>query len=142
MPSTSTAARFAATYALMRAAADLSDHWIQTDRQARHKAAPGPEGHRALAGHIATYVGTQAAALYAGNRLLGLGLKPSRTAAALVISSATHYFIDRRWPVKRLADATGKSSFYELGGPLGGGYLLDQAAHHAAETIAAAVASR
>lgn len=136
------AARFAATYALMRAAADLADHWIQSDFQARHKAAPSPAGHRTLAGHIATYVGTQAAALYAGNRLLGLGLKPSRMAAALAISGATHYLIDRRWPVKRLAEATGKSSFYELGGPLGGAYRLDQAAHHAAETIAAAVAAR
>lgn len=135
-------ARFAATYALMRTAADLADHWIQTDRQARHKAAPGTEGHRALAGHITTYVGTQAVALYAGNRALDLGLKPSRMAAALAISGATHYLIDRRWPISRAAEVTGKSAFYDLGGPLGGAYLLDQAAHHTVETIAAAIAAR
>lgn len=90
----------------------------------------------------ATYVGTQAAALYAGNRTLDLGLKPSRIAAALAISGTTHYLIDRRWPVKRLADATGKTNFYELGGPLGGAYRLDQAAHHTAEAVAAIVAAR
>lgn len=136
------AAKFAATYALMRAAADLADHWIQTDHQARHKAKPGTEGHHALAAHVATYTATQGAALLVGNRLLGLGLRPRSMAAALAISSATHYLIDRRWPVQRLATATGKTAFHDLGGPLGGAYLLDQAAHHAAETVAAAVAAR
>ena len=66
-------------------------------------------------------------------------MSPTSTATRF---AATHYLIDRRWPVKRLADATGKSTFYGLGGPLGGAYRLDQAAHHTAETIAAVVAAR
>ncbi|MBN3928941.1 transcriptional regulator [Streptomyces verrucosisporus] len=133
---------FPAAYALLRASADLADHWVQTHHQACRKAEPGPAGHRALAGHVATYVATQAAALTAGNRLLGLGLSGRGMAAALAVSGATHYLIDRRWPVKRLAEATGKSEFYELGGPLGGAYRLDQAAHHTAEAIAAILAAR
>lgn len=62
--------------------------------------------------------------------------------AALALSAGTHYLIDRRWPVRRAAEATGKGAFYELGGPLGGAYLLDQATHHLAEGIAAYVAVR
>lgn len=133
---------FPAVYALLRVAADVADHWVQSDHQAQHKAKPGREGHLALAGHVASYVGTQAAALVVGNHVLGLGLRPRSMAAALALSGATHYLIDRRWPVRRVAEATGKGSFYELGGPLGGAYLLDQATHHLVEGFAAYVAVR
>jgi hypothetical protein len=133
---------YPAVYALLRIAADLGDHWIQTDYQAQHKAKPGIEGHAALAGHVASYVATQGAALLAGNRLLGLGLRPRSIAAALALSGATHYLIDRRRPVQRIAEATGKGNFYNLGGPLGGAYLLDQATHHLAEGLAAFLAVR
>ncbi|MEU1674831.1 transcriptional regulator [Streptomyces roseifaciens] len=135
-------AAYPAVYALFRAAADLGDHWVQSDHQARHKALPGAEGHRALAGHVASYVATQAAALVIGNRLLGLGLRPRHMAAALAFSGATHYFLDRRWPVRRMAEITGKGGFYDLGGPLGGAYALDQAGHHLAEAVAAYLAVR
>lgn len=135
-------AAYPAAYALLRVAADVADHWVQTDHQAQHKAKPGREGHAALARHVASYTATQAAALLVGNRLLGLGLRPRSMAAALALSGATHYVIDRRWPVRRTAEATGKGRFYELGGPLGGAYLLDQATHHLAEAVAAYVAVR
>jgi hypothetical protein len=135
-------AAFPAVYALLRASADVADHWIQTDHQARRKAEPGAAGHRALAGHVASYVAAQAAALTAGNRLLNLGLSGRGMAAALAVSGTTHYLIDRRWPVRKLAEATGKTRFYELGGPLGGAYRLDQAAHHTAEAVAAILAAR
>lgn len=135
-------ATFPAVYALLRVAADVADHWVQSDHQAQHKAKPGAEGHRALAGHVATYTATQAAALLVGNRALGLGLRGRSMAAALALSSATHYVIDRRWPVRKTAEATGKGAFYKLGGPLGGAYLLDQAAHHLAEATAAIIAAR
>lgn len=136
------ATAYPAVYALLRVAADVADHWVQSDHQAQHKAKPGREGHVALAGHVASYTATQAAALLAGNRLLGLGLRPRAMVAALALSAGTHYLIDRRWPVRRAAEATGKGAFYELGGPLGGAYLLDQATHHLAEGIAAYVAVR
>ncbi|WP_335939946.1 transcriptional regulator [Streptomyces sp. PTD5-9] len=136
------AAAFPAVYALLRVAADVADHWVQSDHQAQHKAKPGVAGHKALAGHVASYTATQAAALLVGNRVLGLGLRPRSMAAALALSGATHYLIDRRWPVRKAAEATGKGSFYELGGPLGGAYLLDQATHHLVEGFAAYVAVR
>lgn len=133
---------YPAVYALLRSAADVADHFVQTDYQATHKANPGVEGHRALAGHVASYAATQALFLAAGNRLLGLGLRPRHMAAGIAFSGITHYVLDRRWPVRRLAELTGKSNFYNLGGPLGGAYILDQASHHLAEVIAAYFAVR
>lgn len=84
---TGAAARFAAAYALLRAAADLADHWVQSDRDAQAKAATDQypvttiseatgiktvhrtrEGRRACAWHVATYTATQAAALTIGDR--------------------------------------------------------------------------
>jgi hypothetical protein len=138
----SRAARFSAAYALFRIAADVADHWIQTDHQAQHKAKPGLEGHRALAGHVASYTVTQALVLLAGNRALGLGLRGRSMACALALSGATHYVIDRRWPVQKAANATKKMPFYEMGGPLGGAYLMDQSAHHLMEGVAAYMATR
>lgn len=159
-----TAGNAAAVYAAMRTAAHVADHWAQTGHQAMHKADPGLAGHRAMAGHIASYAGSQAVALVAANALLGMKLKPSRMAAAVVVSAATHWLIDRRWPVRKLAEALGKTGckrnntcadpehapdgsecdggFHGLGGPLGGAYILDQSAHHLMEAVAAVIAAR
>jgi hypothetical protein len=161
---TSRAAKAAATYGAMRTAAHVADHWFQTGHQAAHKADAGLAGHRAMAGHIASYAGAQAVALVAVNRLLDIGLKPSRIAAAVGISAATHWLIDRRWPVRKAAEALGKTGckqdgrciepehapdgsdcdggFHALGGPLGGAYILDQSAHHLMELVASVVAAR
>ncbi|WP_432158823.1 transcriptional regulator [Streptomyces sp. bgisy153] len=142
------ATRFAATYALLRMAADLGDHWIQSDHQAVTKGQHDENedqssraGRIACTAHVATYTATQAAVLYAGSRMLGLRLKPGRVAAALALSAGTHWWADRRIHLKALADATGKARFYALGGPLGGAYALDQAFHHAVETAAALIAA-
>ncbi|OIJ95426.1 hypothetical protein [Streptomyces colonosanans] len=142
------ATRFAAAYALMRMAADVGDHWIQSDHQAvtkgQHDENEGQSsraGRIACTAHVATYTATQAAVLYAGSRVLGLRLKPARVAAALALSASTHWWADRRIHLKAVADATGKGNFYNLGGPLGGAYALDQAFHHAVETVAAAIAA-
>lgn len=138
----SKAGNAAAAYAALRTAAAVADHWVQTSHQAAHKADEGLDGHKAMAGHIASYAGAQAVALAAANHLLGMKLRPSRMAAAVAFSAATHWFIDRRWPVRRLCDATGKRGFHDLGGPLGGAYVLDQSAHHLMEAVAAVVAAR
>ncbi|MFM9681664.1 transcriptional regulator [Streptomyces brasiliscabiei] len=142
------ATRFATAYALLRMAADLGDHWIQSDHQAvtkgQHDENEGQSsraGRIACTAHVATYTATQAAVLYAGSRALGLRLKPGRVAAALALSAGTHWWADRRIHLKAVADATGKGNFYTLGGPLGGNYALDQAFHHAVETVAAAIAA-
>lgn len=137
----SKAGNAAAAYAAMRTAAHVADHWFQTSHQAAHKADEGLAGHRAMAGHIASYAGAQAVALVAADKLLGMNLRPSRIAAAVAFSAATHWFIDRRWPVRRLCDATGKRGFHDLGGPLGGAYILDQSAHHLMEAVASVVAA-
>jgi hypothetical protein len=143
----------AAVYALLRGAADVADHWIQTDYQATTKGQHGKpdtaegrtqtaEGRAACARHVAAYVTLQGAALLAGDRLLELGLRRRRIVAALAISAATHYVADRREPLRRLADKTGKGNFWKLAPPLGGAYALDQAWHHGAELIAAVAAAR
>ncbi|TVZ90458.1 transcriptional regulator [Streptomyces sp. BK340] len=142
------AIRFATAYALMRMAADLGDHWIQSDHQAVTKGEHDEnEGQSSRAGriactaHVATYTATQAVALFAGSRAIGLRLKPSRVADALALSAATHWWADRRIHLKAIADATGKGNFYTLGGPMGGSYALDQAFHHTVETVAAVIAA-
>lgn len=161
---TSMAAKAAGAYLAMRTAAHVADHWLQSGHQAMHKADAGLAGHRAMSGHVASYAGAQAVALVAVNRALDMGLKPSRIAAAIALSGATHWFIDRRWPVRKAAEALGKTGckrggqcadpehapdgsecnggFHGLGGPLGGAYILDQSAHHLVEALASVLAAR
>ncbi|RAJ42818.1 hypothetical protein K353_02495 [Kitasatospora sp. SolWspMP-SS2h] len=143
------AARFAAAYALLRAAADVADHWVQSDHQATTKGQhdhnegqSSTAGRAACAAHVATYTATQAAALLAGSRLLGVRLRPGPLAAGLALSAVTHYIADRREPLRRLADATGKANFVRLTDHgMNGAYALDQAWHHAFETAAALIVS-
>ena len=139
---TSRAAQAAVVYAALRTAAHVADHWGQTSHQAMHKADPGIKGHVAMAGHVASYAASQAAALVVVNKVLDVGLSPRGIAAAVAFSAATHWFIDRRWPVRKLAEAMDKEGFHQMGGPLGGAYILDQSAHHLMEGIAAVVATR
>lgn len=156
MTETVPAARFAAAYALLRAAAAVGDHWIQTDYQAVTKGqyddVPGQSsrvGRRACATHVATYTATQALALAVGGRVLGIRWSPVRFAAALALASGTHLVADRRRPLEKLADAVGNSGFYRLGAPrpghddnpsIGtGAYALDAAWHHGWEAAAALI---
>lgn len=138
----SKAGNAAAAYAAMRAAAGIGDFWLQTGHQAAHKADAGWKGRLVVARHAASYAAVQGVALVAASKLLGVDLKPSRIAAAVAFSGITHGFIDRRWPVRKLAAATGKTGFHDLGGPLGGAFHLDQSAHHALEAVAAVIAAR
>jgi len=136
---TSRAARFGTVFAALYAAHQVADHWIQTDRQAATKGAPGWSGRAACARHVASYTAAAAVALAAAEKATGAGIRPGRAAAGLAVSAATHYMIDRRTPLRRLAEVTGHGKFYRLGTPrpgrddnpcLGtGGYALDQAAH-------------
>ncbi|MFB7904850.1 hypothetical protein ACFC1T_00275 [Kitasatospora sp. NPDC056076] len=139
---TSRAARFAAAYALLRGSADIADHWIQSDHQATTKGQDGAAGRWACAAHVASYTAVQGAVLLGGARLLGLRLRPGPVAAALALSAASHYVADRRAPLRRVADATGKGAFVRMADHgLNGAYLLDQAWHHAFETCAALIVS-
>jgi hypothetical protein len=157
-------AKFAAVYALLRAAADVADHWLQSDYCAQVKGATdkapvsyvnekteettvnGTRGGRlACAWHVATYTATQGLALVAGSRAIGLRLHPGAVTGALAISATTHYIADRRVPngvLERLAAATHNSRFYKLADfGMNGSYCLDQAWHHGFETLAAIVAA-
>jgi len=141
-------ARFAAVGFLLTAAHELADHWVQIDAQAVAKGRPGREGAVACAKHVATYTATQGAALYAGQRFLGLRLTPGRAAAALAVSAVTHYIADRQgghWRdehprgVARLAAATGHAGWLQR--DPNAGYLLDQSWHKAWIAVAALVAA-
>jgi Protein of unknown function (DUF3307) len=136
-------ASFAAVSAALSAAHEAGDLWLQRDTDAQRKGNDSPEGQRACAIHVGTYVAAQAAALAATAAVTGLRIRPRRLTAGLLLSTVSHYIIDRRAPLKRLADAMqprfGKGDFYRLGAPregrddnpgLGtGAYVLDQAAH-------------
>lgn len=100
---TSPAARFAGTFAVLFAAHQVADHWIQTDHQAISKGADGWAGRRACAAHVATYTLTAAAALAATNQAARLDISPGRAMAALALSAVTHYVVDRRTPLRKIA---------------------------------------
>lgn len=134
-------ARFAAVLATTWAAHNVGDHIVQTDHQAAGKATSGAAGWRAMAGHVSSYHAVQLAALLLADRLLGLRLRPTRVAAALVVSAGTHALPDRRWPVRRVLQRTGSPGFADLQAPLNGPYLADQALHHGALWVAALIAS-
>ncbi|MFI9588265.1 hypothetical protein ACIHCQ_42270 [Streptomyces sp. NPDC052236] len=158
------ATNFTVAYALLRAAADVADHWVQSDYCAQAKGATDKapvtttdekteaetvngtkEGRRACAWHCATYTATQGLVLVAGSRAVGIRLHPGAVAGALAVSGITHYIADRRVPdgvLHRLAKATGKERFFKLADHgMNGAYALDQAWHHGAETVAALIAA-
>jgi hypothetical protein len=144
-----TAARFAAAYAVLTASHEVADHWVQIDAQAVAKGKPGPEGAKACAAHVATYTATQGAALLAADRVLGLRLNWRRAALGLALSAATHYIADRQgghWrdkhprSVVRLAAVTGHAGWLER--DPGAGYLLDQSWHKGWIAVAAVLAAR
>lgn len=134
-----TAVAFACVFVAFYAAHTVGDHWIQTEWQATRKGLPGWPGRRACLAHVTTYTATQLAALTAVWVTLGLALSPWRVAAGLGVSAVTHYIADRREPLRRLAEWTGRGAFHSLGRPrpghddnvtLGtGAYAQDQAWH-------------
>ncbi|NUP47237.1 MAG: hypothetical protein HOW97_07975 [Catenulispora sp.] len=146
---TSPAARFAAAYAALTASHELADYWVQVDADAQAKGKPGREGRLACARHVASYTATQAAALWAVDRYLRLGLRPGPAVTGLAVSAITHYAADRsagHWRdeqpttlLPRLAHRLGKSG-WTRNDPTAGP-LLDQSWHKAWITIAAGIAA-
>jgi len=161
------AGQIALNYAMLRGAADVADHWLQTDGQARckgwHKGesakmqvvtADGPAevdiqlaesdelvGRIKCAEHVASYVATQGVAVALATKASGRRLNGKWFAAGLALSAVTHYVADRRRPLRKVAEAIpGKKNFLNLAsGGLNGAYLLDQAWHHGFETVASVV---
>lgn len=135
-----TAAVFAAAFAVLYAAHQVADHWVQTNHQAQHKALPGWVGRKACAAHVATYTATCATALLALTLATDVRLPAVNVAVALGVNAVSHYVADRRTPLQRLAELIpGKAAFWALGTPrpghddnasLGtGAYALDQSWH-------------
>jgi hypothetical protein len=145
-------ALFAAVLGLGRAGSNIGDHFVQSDYCARVKGATDDkpvhgtaDGIKACAWHCLTYTATQALAVGAGARILGIRLHPGAAAAALALSFVTHYAADRRVPgglLETLATKTGKGNFWRLADHgINGAYCLDSAWHHGWETAAALVAT-
>jgi hypothetical protein len=141
--STAAAATAAIVYAALYAGHQIGDHIAQTDHQAATKAAPTDlelagrsrwplAGWRSIAGHVASYLGAQAAALMLVGTIAPL--TPPGVLAGLAVSGATHAVIDRRWPVLWLLRTTGSAPY--AAAPEGR-YQADQALHHAALLLAA-----
>lgn len=146
----SRAVQFAAVYAALTASHEVADHLVQSDRDAVAKGAPGPEGRAACLRHVGSYTLTQALALAAADRGLGLRLSWRYATAGLVVSAVTHYAADRsggRWaedPEKqpttrmvRFAHTIGKGGW--LTRDPQAGYRYDQAWHKGCIALAAGV---
>jgi hypothetical protein len=118
---------FATAFIALYVAHQVADHWVQTQTQADRKGLPGWPGRRACLAHVATYTLTQAVVLVAVLTAASTTVPVGRAAAALAVSAASHYIVDRRRPLRRMADALGKSpAWLEHGG---GMYALDQSWH-------------
>lgn len=126
------AATFAAVFVALIASHQVADYWVQTSTQAQRKGLPGWPGRLACLGHVATYAATQTVFLALADWRLGLHLGIAWMAAGLALSAVTHYFADRRTPLRRLADHTASGKFWRMGDGLAtGAALLDQAWHWA-----------
>lgn len=119
-------------YAALFVSHQVADHWIQTGCQSFGKGAKGWPGRIACAKHVAGHMVTSVVCLTMLN-LIGVHLSPGRMAMGLAVVAVTHYWADRREPLKKLAYRLGKKGFYHLGNPaesLGtGAYALDQSFH-------------
>ncbi|GHE48377.1 hypothetical protein GCM10017673_57660 [Streptosporangium violaceochromogenes] len=181
--STGTLTLFAALLATFDATHPFCDHWVQNGGDAANKDAHGnhlvyadgvevgaePDGQdrtghptmtatqlgrRCAARHVATYTLGQAAAALAVTRLLGHRLPTRALLAGAAINGATHYVIDRREPLLKLARIVRKTGYIdhchavrltedgtphaETTGPGTALMELDQALHRGIGVIAAA----
>lgn len=112
--SVSTTITFLATWVALTAAHEAGDQWAQTMTQAAGKARPGWVGRMHCAHHVATYTLCGLLALFLVVAL-GVPLTAVGAAAALTVSAVTHYFADRREPLRALARALGKGDYLDYG---------------------------
>lgn len=141
------AARIALVLAAWKTAHNYADHIGQDSGDAGTKDKPGAEGRAACARHVVNMTATKLCALAVAGAVTGIRLSPKRVAVAMALDAASHYVIDRRTPLRKLAEALGKSEFYELGDPDAapsgtGAYAMDQAVHDLALFLAALYAGR
>ncbi|WP_018683680.1 DUF3307 domain-containing protein [Actinokineospora enzanensis] len=133
------AVTFAVLLPALLVAHQVGDHWAQTDHQAVAKGRRDRSGRMACVGHVASYTVVTAGTVAVLWWLLGLPVTPVGFVAGQAISAVTHYWADRRFTLSWLARVAGKGAFARLGGPLGGGYILDQSWHQLWLLVAALV---
>ena len=118
--------QFAAVFIAFYVGHMIGDHWVQSSRQAEMKSES--RAHRLA--HVATLSITK---LIFVLMLIPLGfdLHPISLVGAIALIGLTHYWIDDRKNLRKLAKLLGKEKFYDLGTPpVGtGAYQLDQSAH-------------
>jgi hypothetical protein len=119
-------------YAALYVSHQVADHWIQTSCQSAGKGGDGWPGRIACAKHVAGHMATSVVCLSMLN-IIGVHVALGPMAAGLAVVAVTHYWADRRAPLRKLAYRLGKKRFYHLGNPaesLGtGAYALDQSFH-------------
>lgn len=104
--------------AALLAAHHLGDYWLQTHHQATHKGDHTRIGKWMCLKHVLVYTSaTSAAVLLVLHLPLGAHASPAGIVAGQVFSAVTHYALDRRWTVQRLAGWTGKRDYHDLGKP-------------------------
>ena len=139
------AARIALLYGVWHAAHGYADHWGQDNDDALDKGRAGRAGRAACARHVLNLTVTKVAALALAGAATGIRLYPRRVAIAMTLDAASHYVIDRRSPLRRLAHALGKDDFIAVGDPTAApcgtaAYELDQSLHTTLLALAAVIA--
>ncbi|WP_445183471.1 transcriptional regulator [Pseudonocardia sp. Cha107L01] len=99
----SPAARFAASYIAMPSAHTFADYWAQTTHQATRHAGENAVGRRACVAHVAVYTLSGTVTVCAANKMLSLDATWRGILIGQFISGASHYFADRRHPLRALA---------------------------------------
>lgn len=126
----SAAATFAAVFAALFAGHHAGDYWVQRKWMAAEKGLPGWDGRYACAMHAVTYTATLGFFLAAAWWWLGLHITQPWYGAGMLVAGVTHYWADRRAPLRKLARLLGSGDFWKMGEGLAtGAALLDQAWH-------------
>jgi hypothetical protein len=125
---------FPCVYIALQVGHQFADHALQTDIQAVTKGTSGWAGRLACARHVAALTLFQLFLLAGVVWQAGLDLDWLDVVHGMLLNAVSHYTLDRREPLRWLAEQTGKGRFYRLGdalvAPVGtGAYSLDQASH-------------
>jgi hypothetical protein len=127
---------FLAAFAALHGTHDLADHWVQRHADAMRKDEPGRAGRLHCLSHVLSYLLTQMIVLAVIGWLADLDVTPLAYVAGMVVNGATHYFADRRKPLRWLASLIpGKLAYWDNGGA----YPLDQSWHKFWLTVSALI---
>jgi hypothetical protein len=119
---TADAIEFAVVLPTLLVAHCVADHWVQTGWQAQNKGRRDAVGRLACTGHVASYTLTTILMVAAVWLLFDLPISPFGFLLGQTVSAATHYLMDRRFPLEWLVQRwpfsrMGKHDFYRLGAP-------------------------